>query len=91
MGFWITFGTIPAGWALYKVSRVNDDGTDPWFTRLIARYMEAQDELAERNDRHVRMVEQAGRDRVLFFNTKPDEHIEMNFPEYVPIHEHKVQ
>ncbi len=53
--------------------------------------MEAQDELAERNDRHVRMVEQAGRDRVLFFNTKPDEHIEMNFPEYVPIHEHKVQ
>ena len=29
------------------------------------------------------MIEQAGEDRVLFLNTKPQEHVEMKFPEYV--------
>lgn len=31
----------------------------------------------------MRMIEQAGEDRVLFLNTKPQEHVEMKFPEYV--------
>ena len=29
------------------------------------------------------MAEQAGEDRVLFLNTRPQEHVEMKFPEYV--------
>jgi hypothetical protein len=29
------------------------------------------------------MIEQAGDDRVLFMNTKPQEYIDMKFPEYV--------
>jgi hypothetical protein len=30
------------------------------------------------------MIEQAGEDRVLFLKTRPQEHVEMKFPEYVP-------
>jgi hypothetical protein len=29
------------------------------------------------------MIEQAGEDRVLFLNTRPQEYVEMKFPEYV--------
>jgi hypothetical protein len=29
------------------------------------------------------MIEQAGEDRVLFLNTRPQEYVDMKFPEYV--------
>lgn len=75
--------TIPAGWAVYFVSRNSDDNAQPFFTRMIDKYTEAQDKWATRNDMHVRMIEQAGDDRVLFMNTKPQEFVDVKFPEYV--------
>jgi hypothetical protein len=50
---------------------------------MIDGYTEVSAKWAKRNDLHVRMIEQAGEDRVLFMNTKPHEHVEMKFPEYV--------
>jgi len=76
--------TIPAGWAVYFVSRnSDDDNTQPFFTRMINKYTDTQEKWARRNDIHVRMIEQAGDDRVLFMNTKPQEFVDMKFPEYV--------
>lgn len=54
----------------------------PYLTRLIDGYAETVEKLAKRNDLHVRMIEQAGEDRVLFNNTRPQEYIDMKFPEY---------
>lgn len=76
---------IPAGWAIYAISRTNGDNSQPFFTRIIDKYTETQERWARRNDIHVRMIEQAGEDRVLFLNTRPQEHVEMKFPEYVPL------
>jgi hypothetical protein len=75
--------TIPAGWAVYFISRDNSDNSQNFVTRMINKYTEEQDKLARRNDLHVRMAEQAGEDRVLFYNTKPQEYVDMKFPEYV--------
>jgi hypothetical protein len=50
---------------------------------MINGYTETSERWARRNDLHVRMVEQAGEDRVLFQNTKPHDHVDMKFPEYV--------
>jgi hypothetical protein len=41
------------------------------------------DKWTAQNDLHTRMIEQAGEDRVLFMNTRPQPHVEMKFPEYV--------
>lgn len=50
---------------------------------MIDGYTETSERWARRNDLHVRMVEQAGEDRVLFQSTKPHDHVDMKFPEYV--------
>ncbi|KAH5532054.1 hypothetical protein HBI52_000430 [Parastagonospora nodorum] len=84
-GFWFTFATIPAAWAVWYVSRNNSDDSQPFFTRLINGYTESSEKLAKMNDLHVRMVEQAGEDRVLFNNTAPHDHVEMRFPELMNV------
>ena len=56
------------------------------------KYAEAEERRVKRNDLHVRMIEQAGEDRVLFMNARPQEHVEMRFPECVlptQLHEEK--
>jgi hypothetical protein len=50
---------------------------------MIDGYTGSAEKWSKRNDLHVRMIEQAGEDRVLFMNTKPHEHVNMKFPEYV--------
>lgn len=68
---------------LYLVSQ-NSDSERPLLTRMMDKYAEAEEKRQKRNDIHVRMIEQAGEDRVLFMNAKPLEHVDMRFPEYVP-------
>ena len=76
-------GFIPLGWTLYWVSYTDDPNAPPFFTRMINKYTEVQDRWAKSNDLHVQLVERAGSDRVLFVNTKPQEFVDMRFPEYV--------
>jgi hypothetical protein len=51
---------------------------------MMDKYTEAEERRSKRNDLHVRMIEQAGEDRVLFMNAKPQEYVDMRFPECVP-------
>lgn len=74
---------IPAAWAVYFISRDSADNKAPFFTRMIDGYTETTEKWSKRNDLHVRMIEQAGEDRVLFQNSRPVDHVEMKFPEYV--------
>jgi hypothetical protein len=82
VGFWATVACIPAAWAIYYVAR-DSDNSQPFLTRMIGGYTESAEKLSKMNDLHTRMIEQAGEDRVLFNNTKPHEHVNMKFPEYV--------
>ncbi|KAF2277473.1 uncharacterized protein EI97DRAFT_432342 [Westerdykella ornata] len=79
-GFWFTVGLIPAAWLVYKVAQPNEDGTTV-VGRLIDAYTEKQEELIRINAAHADMIERAGRDRVLFQNTKPWDTIELKYPE----------
>ncbi|KAH9874033.1 hypothetical protein IAQ61_004661 [Plenodomus lingam] len=80
-GFYGTIALVPAGWALYSVSRKSEDG-EPYFTRMMNKVTEGwNSQWTAQNDLHVRMLEQAGEDRVLFQNTQPVQHVEMKFPE----------
>ncbi|KAF2270490.1 NADH:ubiquinone oxidoreductase 17.8kD subunit, partial [Lojkania enalia] len=79
-GFWIPIALIPLGYGLYQVSRYADN-EKPLLTRVIDKYTELQEQRALRNDLHVQMIEQAGADRVLFNNTRPQEFIDLRFPE----------
>lgn len=83
MGFWASIAVFPVGYGLYVISRANADNSRPFLTRIIDKYTESQERAAARNDMHVRMIEQAGEDRVLFMNTQPQEYVDMKFPEYV--------
>ncbi|KAL6711790.1 hypothetical protein ACN47E_002833 [Coniothyrium glycines] len=85
-GFWATVGVIPGGIALYYISQNNSDSSEPYFTRLISSATAGlHDKWTEQNDLHVRMIEQAGSDRVLFMNTRPQEHVELKFPEIMNV------
>ncbi|KAL1657194.1 hypothetical protein SLS61_000236 [Didymella pomorum] len=77
--FWSTIW-IPVGMGLYLISQ-NSDSERPLLTRMMDKYAEAEEKRQKRNDIHVRMIEQAGEDRVLFMNAKPQEHVDMRFPE----------
>jgi hypothetical protein len=50
---------------------------------MIEKYTDWRDLWTERNDRYVRLVEQAGFDRNLFMNSKPNKVVEVKYPEYV--------
>jgi len=76
---WATFW-IPVGYGVYLLAQ-NADSERPLLTRLMDKYAEAEERRAKKNDLHVRMIEQAGEDRVLFMNARPQEHVEMRFPE----------
>ncbi|KAL5113161.1 hypothetical protein ACEQ8H_008972 [Pleosporales sp. CAS-2024a] len=84
-GFLFSVATIPAGWALYYASRNNSDNSAPLVTRLIDRYTETNETWTKRNDLHVRMMEQAGADRVLFQHSKAVDHVDMKFPEIMNV------
>ncbi|CAI6332112.1 unnamed protein product [Periconia digitata] len=84
-GFWITIGAVPVGWAIYAMSRSDDPNAAPLVTRLIDKYTEAQEKWTARNDLHVRMIEQAGSERVLFVNSTPQEYVPLKFPEIMTV------
>ncbi|KAF1912224.1 hypothetical protein BDU57DRAFT_559505 [Ampelomyces quisqualis] len=84
-GFYATVACIPAAWALYYASRNASEDSQPFLTRMINRYTATSELWARRNDLHVRMIEQAGEDRVLFQNSKPCDHVDMRFPEIMNV------
>lgn len=80
----MTVGVIPVGIAVYALSRPDSENNEPYITRMISNATAGlHEKWTSQNDHHVRMIEQAGEDRVLFANTRPQEYVDMKFPEYV--------
>ncbi|KAI4259682.1 MAG: hypothetical protein LQ352_000615 [Teloschistes flavicans] len=76
---------LPLSFAVYKFSRSSDGSSDeaaqPWLTRMIGRYDSWQQAFGERNALHTKMLEQAGHDRNLFYNSPRSEMVDLSFPE----------
>jgi hypothetical protein len=62
--------------------RPTDGSSDNFITQMIKTFTAAKQDLAERNALHTKMVEQAGHDKNLYFNTPSTNHLELRFPEY---------
>lgn len=60
-----------------------DPNSKSYLNKLIDKYTEKQDELRDINALHTAMMERAGADRILFMHSKPQEFVDMRFPEYV--------
>lgn len=82
IGFWGTVACFPLGYGLYQISRQDPDSPS-LITRIIKKYEESHEALVATNAVHTAIMEQAGADRVLFMNSKPQEFVDMKFPEYV--------
>ncbi|KAF2196882.1 hypothetical protein GQ43DRAFT_444728 [Delitschia confertaspora ATCC 74209] len=85
-GFYLPLALIPSCYGLYLFSRPTEgakEGEDkrPFFTRWLAKYTDYTKDWEIRNDMHVRMIEQAGRDKALFLHAKPTDTVELRFPD----------
>ncbi|KAF2186942.1 hypothetical protein K469DRAFT_705481 [Zopfia rhizophila CBS 207.26] len=78
--FWGSLALVPASYIVYSMSRPNGD-EKPYFSQLIEKYTNWEETWSARNDLHVKMIEQAARDRTLFVNTRPQDHVDLKFPE----------
>lgn len=63
-----------------SASAKNPDA-QPLLTRIMGYYSFMQDKYAQRNNLHIKMVEQAAHDRLLFDNSAWTHHVELRFPE----------
>ncbi|KAF2229325.1 hypothetical protein EV356DRAFT_521182 [Viridothelium virens] len=79
-GFYITLAAVPISYFVFQFTN-SDPNQSAWPTRMLEKYSEWQQLWVERNDRHVKMMEQAAFDRNLFLNSKPTKHVELKYPE----------
>ncbi|KAL2886772.1 NADH ubiquinone reductase H+-translocating [Ceratocystis lukuohia] len=76
-GFYMLAAALPAGITLYQLSQPDANGTQPAITRYLQQYMALGDLWEERNKGHVAAVEEAARDRLLFFHQPRPHHYEV--------------
>lgn len=69
---------------MYTVSRPGD-GEPSGIQRLIGKYAEMSETWAERNSLRTAAFEQAAHDKHLLYNAPRNKHIDLKFPEYVPL------
>jgi len=67
---------------VYGLSRPDKNGDAPALTKWIASWANQAEEWERINTKHTATVEQAARDKHLFFNVEANPHIELKFPEY---------
>ncbi|KAL5614866.1 hypothetical protein BROUX41_004947 [Berkeleyomyces rouxiae] len=77
LGLYLFAASLPASLILYKLSQPSADGTQPSITRYLQQYMALGDLWEERNKGHVAAVEEAARDRLLFFHQPRPHHYEV--------------
>ncbi|KAK0751608.1 hypothetical protein B0T18DRAFT_320465 [Schizothecium vesticola] len=81
MGFWIAVGSIPASVLVYMVSRPDKNGEKTVIEKWIGQAMDMQTEMATKNHNNAAAIEQAAKDRHLFYHVPRQRHIELKYPE----------
>ncbi|KAK5655460.1 hypothetical protein OQA88_5731 [Cercophora sp. LCS_1] len=79
--FWIGLGLIPASWFVYRISRPGKDGQPNAVTQWIEKLGDLSKEWETKNHNNTAAIEQAARDKHLFFNAGRNIHIELGYPE----------
>jgi hypothetical protein len=81
----LTLAVFPTAAIFYSLSRGEGDDR-PYLTKVLASYDHWLETWHNRNALHTKMVEQAGADRLLFFNSsdgKAARPVDVKFQEYV--------
>lgn len=76
---------MPIAIGVYVAAQPGKDGKPAGLTSFIDSYSYYQEKWAARNTLHEAMVQQAAFDRNLYQSNKGSAHIDLKFPEYVPI------
>ena len=76
-------GLIPATVFVYKVSRPDKNGETTVIEKWIGQAMDMQAEWATKNHNNAAAIEQAAKDKHLFYHVPRQRHIELKYPEYV--------
>jgi aspartate aminotransferase-like enzyme len=80
-GFLLTVSALPAGCAVYYLSRPGEDGEAPALTQWINSFRKWDETWEERNTLHTAAVQQAAADRALLYSAPRAANHELRFPE----------
>lgn len=81
----MTLAAVPLSVAAYTLSRPGEDGKPAALTEFINGFYDYKGKYAERNALHTAMAQQAAFDRNLYQSNSGSAHIDLRFPEYVPL------
>ena len=70
---------------MYTAAQKSEDGKIPGLTTIINKYSDYKERWAARNTLHTTMIEQAAFDRNLYQSSPGTKHVNLRFPEYVPL------
>jgi len=82
-GFYVAVAAIPASVFIYSVSRASKDGEPTTIEKWLNKAMDLSKEWERRNHNTTALIEQAAKDKHLFYNVERNRHIELSYPEYV--------
>lgn len=81
---YVTVGAIAGAYALFRISKSNQDSDSPSFiSGLISKWTPSQETFEQRNAIHTALMEKAAEDRHLLGSQGPREAFELMQPEYV--------
>ena len=80
-GFWLAIATIPASVLVYQASRPDKNGETTVIEKWISQSMDLSAEWEKKNHNNTALIEQAAKDKHLFYNVKRNPHIDLKYPE----------
>ncbi|KAF2750760.1 hypothetical protein M011DRAFT_437219 [Sporormia fimetaria CBS 119925] len=81
LGLWLPLAAFPFGYLLYKLSQSTQKNPSDVLSRLIKNYMEKEEDIRRSNALHTQLMEQAAKDRVLFYSSPTQVIPQLRFPE----------
>jgi len=80
-GFYLAFAAIPASVVVYQISRPDKDGEHTTIGKWLEKASDLSKEWEQKNHNTTAAIEQAAKDKHLFYNIERNRHIELSYPE----------
>lgn len=81
----MAFAAVPVSVIIYKISRPNKDGHPTAIEDWLTKVSDMNKEWAQKNHNNTAAIQQAAKDKHLFYNIERNTHIELSYPEYVTL------
>ncbi|KAK0632521.1 hypothetical protein B0T14DRAFT_35139 [Immersiella caudata] len=80
-GFYLAFAAIPVSVFVYQISRPAKDGELTTIGKWLEKAADLSREWEEKNHNTTAAIQQAAKDKHLFYNVQKNPHIELSYPE----------